>query len=332
MRKWSEEFEMDKLVSIIIPVYNVEMYLAECIESVLKQTYQNLEILLIDDGSTDSSGKICDEYAQKDTRIKVIHKENGGVSLARNVGLDLAQGEYITFIDSDDFVEKTYVEKMYNALIKNDSDLVFCRYANYINGKIEKVKENFPEKLIVDNKDKKFIDFISSFFNKKNKVMGSAWRILYKKELIANSSFNINIKISEDLLFVLQTILTARRINFINDLLYFYRFNKNSAVHSYKKNYLQGQLNLYYGIKEIFQQFTHTECQKVFQINSTLLCHLLFSNELKFKQVDRKKNIVQIRKSELYKYFKLKNGLRLYGIKRKMKFLIVWCLVKTKLV
>lgn len=93
MRKWSEEFEMDKLVSIIIPVYNVEMYLAECIESVLKQTYQNLEILLIDDGSTDSSGKICDEYAKKDKRIKIIHKENGGVSSARNKGLDIAQGE-----------------------------------------------------------------------------------------------------------------------------------------------------------------------------------------------------------------------------------------------
>ena len=122
---------MNKLVSIIIPVYNVEKYLAECIESVLKQTYQNIEILLIDDGSPDNSGKICDEYEEKDSRVRVIHKENGGVSSARNVGLEQANGEYITFIDSDDFVSESYIEELYIALENGNSDLAFCKYNHY---------------------------------------------------------------------------------------------------------------------------------------------------------------------------------------------------------
>ena len=132
MQKWSEEFEMDKLISIIVPVYNVEKYVAECIESIIKQTYQNLEILLIDDGSTDNSGKICDKYAEKDKRIKIIHKENGGVSSARNLGLDLAQGEYIAFIDSDDFVSNKYIESLYSAIEHKDAEIVLSKYSNYM--------------------------------------------------------------------------------------------------------------------------------------------------------------------------------------------------------
>ena len=101
-----------ELISIIVPVYKAEKHLSECIDSIISQTYENFELILIDDGSPDNSGKICDEYAEKDKRIRAIHKENGGVSSARNTGLDNASGEYITFIDSDDFVDKQYLEKL----------------------------------------------------------------------------------------------------------------------------------------------------------------------------------------------------------------------------
>ena len=101
---------MDELISVILPVYNVQQYLEKCIESVVNQTYKNLEIILIDDGSTDMSGKICDEFAEKDGRIKVIHSKNGGVSAARNIGLDIATGEYIGFVDSDDWIESQMYE------------------------------------------------------------------------------------------------------------------------------------------------------------------------------------------------------------------------------
>ena len=326
------QYKVNELISIIIPIYNTENYLAECLESIINQTYYNLEVLLIDDGSTDNSGRICDDYAQKDTRIKVIHKENGGVSSARNIGLDLARGEYLVFIDSDDFVDEDYIKKMYDGLKINDADVLFCKHAQYINGEIKHVQENFPSNLTVDFKDKNFVEFILRSISAKNHIFIGSTRILYKKSSIRNIRFHCGIKISEDVLFSIKILLGVRKIAFINDCLYFYRQREGSAIYSYRKNYLQSQLNLFYELKKIFERFRDKKSARVIQKYNTMLCYNLFSNELKFKQVDRKKNIVQIRKSELYKYFKLKNGLRLYGIKRKMKFLIVWCLVKTKLV
>ena len=111
---------MDKLISVIVPIYNVEKYLTKCIESIINQTYKNLEIILVDDGSPDKSPIICDEYAKKDNRIKVIHKKNGGLSDARNYGMSLATGEYISFIDSDDYVTDDYIMTLYS-LIENMS-------------------------------------------------------------------------------------------------------------------------------------------------------------------------------------------------------------------
>ena len=114
---------MEKKVSVIIPVYNVEKYLEECIQSVLKQTYKNLEIILVDDGSPDNCPKMCDEWAKKDSRIKVIHKQNGGASSSRNTGLDVMTGDFMCFIDSDDFIAKNYIEVLYNNLIETNSDV-----------------------------------------------------------------------------------------------------------------------------------------------------------------------------------------------------------------
>ena len=116
------------LVSIIVPIYNVEKYLDRCIQSILNQSYENLEIILVDDGSPDRSSEICDEYRKSDQRIKVVHKENGGLSDARNAGLILAKGKYIIFLDSDDYIEHTMVEDAVTVLEKNDSDIVIWGY------------------------------------------------------------------------------------------------------------------------------------------------------------------------------------------------------------
>ena len=110
------------LISIIVPIYNVELYLEKCIESIINQTYKNLEIILVDDGSTDSCGKICDEYAKKDNRIKVIHKINGGLSDARNKGMEIAKGKYIGFVDGDDYVASDMYETLYKFSVKNSLD------------------------------------------------------------------------------------------------------------------------------------------------------------------------------------------------------------------
>ena len=332
MRKWSEEFEMDKLVSIIIPVYNVEMYLAECIESVLKQTYQNLEILLIDDGSTDNSGKICDEYAKKDKRIKIIHKENGGVSSARNKGLDIAQGEYITFIDADDFVAENYVQALYKNLKENDSDLSFCKYSYFKDNNFKPCKEIFPNKIIVNKASKEFLDFLTRFISYKNNFMGSSCRILSRKENIGTIRFNQEVKIAEDLLFVLKIILNADSLSFAKECLYFYRVNHQSASYTYKKDYLINQLVLYKEIKSIYQFLKDRKINRLLNIYGANLCHSSFSNEIKFKQKNRRNNIKEIRKSELYKYYNLKNIFGQGKIFVVVKFLVVWFLVKMRLV
>ena len=115
-------------VSVIIPVYNVENYVKKCIDSVINQTYTNIEIILVDDGSTDSCGSICKEYSLRDNRILVIHKKNGGLSEARNVGLSYAKGNYILFVDGDDYIEKNMIEKLYNTILSNDSDMALCNF------------------------------------------------------------------------------------------------------------------------------------------------------------------------------------------------------------
>lgn len=119
---------MSDLVSVIVPVYNVEKYLARCLDSIINQTYTNLEIILVDDGSKDSSGQICDEYAAKDQRIKVIHKQNGGLSSARNAGLDIASGSYIEFVDSDDWIDKDTVKENLELIINENSNVVFFNH------------------------------------------------------------------------------------------------------------------------------------------------------------------------------------------------------------
>ena len=114
---------MDEKISIIVPIYNVEVYLEECINSLIHQTYLNIEIILIDDGSSDSSGKICDKYKKIDNRSQVVHKKNGGVSSARNAGLSLVNTRYISFVDPDDYVSEQFIEKLYNSLIDNSADI-----------------------------------------------------------------------------------------------------------------------------------------------------------------------------------------------------------------
>ena len=126
-----------ELVSMIIPVYGVEVYLGECLETVLNQTYKNLEIILIDDESPDRCPEICDQYAQKDERIKVIHQKNGGAANARNHGLDMATGEYICFIDSDDKIENNYVEKLLGAIKENKAEVVVCSFKQWYKDKTQ---------------------------------------------------------------------------------------------------------------------------------------------------------------------------------------------------
>lgn len=168
------------LISIIIPAYNVEEYISKCIDSILNQTYKNLEIILVDDGSIDKSGKICDFYKEKDNRIKVIHKENGGLSDARNTGIRESTGKYISFIDSDDYVDNTYIEELYNLILNDNVDMAITSHkiigskikAKYKRSKFTETKEKILDKMLYDED-----------------VDVSAWGKLYNKKLFDNVEF-----------------------------------------------------------------------------------------------------------------------------------------------
>ena len=134
----------EPLISVIVPIYNVEQYLENCINSILNQTYRNLEVILVDDGSPDNCGKICDRYSDKDPRIKVIHKLNGGLSDARNKGIDTAEGEYLTFVDSDDTILPEMIDKLYQRIVIDQSDLAFCGYQQ-VNQKGDVLSEVYLE-------------------------------------------------------------------------------------------------------------------------------------------------------------------------------------------
>lgn len=220
---------MEDLISVIVPVYNVEKYINRCIDSIINQTYKNLEIILVDDGSQDSSGQICDDYSKKDSRIKVIHKENNGVSSARNTGLDNVTGEWIAFIDADDWIEKNYCEMLINEKQK-DIDIIGCGY--------KRVNGNSVKRINYDNKTIMFdnIEFINKLLNVQNGY-GFVHTKLYRRSLIGNIRFDVKLRVAEDALFNIQIASNTNKIKIINHDLYDYRINTNSAVRLYDEKY-----------------------------------------------------------------------------------------------
>ena len=194
-------------ISVIVPIYKVEKYLNKCIDSIINQTYKNLEIILVDDGSPDDCGKICDEYAKKDSRIKVIHKENSGVSSARNTGLDVVTGDYIGFIDSDDWINVDMYESMMKYLILENADVVRCGICVHENGKIFNEKDyDFDYCIEKDN------DIIIKEFLDGGILQGAVWNKLYKKSIIDGIYFDEKFHRNEDSLFIYNVLKKTKNL------------------------------------------------------------------------------------------------------------------------
>lgn len=215
-----------ELISIIIPIYKVEQYLAECMESVLGQSYTNLEIILVDDGSPDACPALCDEYAQKDKRVKVIHKENGGLSDARNAGLEIATGEYIAFVDSDDVIHKDYVRLLYEAIKGANADISACDLIEFQDGEetpsftseIRDVKCNqySPKEALSE-----LIQGIG--------FRAVAWNKLYKRSVLTGETFEVG-RYHEDEFFTYRIIDKASKLSFVTAKLYYYRQRSGSIM------------------------------------------------------------------------------------------------------
>lgn len=214
------------LLSVIIPVYNVELYIEKCMETVLGQTYTNMEIILVDDGSTDNCGKICDKYVKIDSRVKCIHKKNGGLADARNEGLKYAHGIYIAYVDSDDYIEIDMFDKLMKLAMEYDADIVACKYKENCNGQLMEISDT-KNVFIMTGED------MLNWYILKNRTEGtitpSVWDRIYKLEAVKNIVFEEG-RNYEDLVYSTEAFLCASKCVYYDEALYIYVQRSDSIM------------------------------------------------------------------------------------------------------
>ena len=272
---------MKGLISVIIPVYNTEKYLRRCIDSVLAQTYQDFELLLIDDGSKDSSGTICDEYAAKDARVRVFHKENGGVSSTRNLGLDHARGEWVTFVDSDDWISKDYLEEM---MTHSDSDLVIADFTVEGEGQWN---EDLPVGKWQGNDLNRIIEGRIGIAR-----ITAPWCKLLKKSLIGHNRFYTELTTQEDSLFMFRYLCVIQNIQIIAQKGYHYN---RETIGSLSKS-LEGNHVQFYDYLRLLEPII-LDLQKRFEISrQKLIQHIMggVMDKKKCYMINKKMGIRQI--------------------------------------
>ena len=221
---------MSKLVTIIVPVYNAEKYLDKCITSLVNQTYKNLEIILVDDESPDNCPKLCDEWTKKDQRIKVIHKKNGGVSSARNMGLEIAKGEYILFIDSDDYIEINCLEECMKIIEKYNLDIIKFGYQKELNHYFRKNKFTVPVNRCIEESEYnkliyKYILTTPDFYN--------IWNAIIRKQICQENKFDTSLTMGEDYLYFVRCVSKSQKIYFLDSCFYHYIINNDSITHKF---------------------------------------------------------------------------------------------------
>jgi glycosyltransferase involved in cell wall biosynthesis len=228
------------MISVIVPVYNVENYIRKCVDSICNQTYKDLEIILVDDGSTDKSGKICDECKAKDNRIKVIHKENSGPSEARNMGLDIAKGEYISFIDSDDYICADMLEILLDSLNRTSSDIAMCDFACVYDG--NEVQQSHDGKVVekVYENDKMF----DLLWDDNVRIVIQCNK-LYMKKIFEKLRFPVG-KINEDTYIAHRQMENCKRLVYVDKKLYYYRQHGGSIMSIVTEKRVNDTIDAYY--------------------------------------------------------------------------------------
>lgn len=250
-----------KLISVIVPIYKVEEYLDKCITSIVQQTYPNLEIILVDDGSPDSSPAICDHWAQQDERIQVIHKKNGGVSSARNAGLRAAKGQFISFVDPDDYIEPKMLEMMIAEMRDEQVDVVQCGYNEMLNGNVE-VHSHSKKRMSADTAVKSLLlwdGYVQSYL----------WNKLYRRSILMSVEFCEDLRYGEDTVFIYQALRKAVHFVQIPFVGYCYVRRDNSLVaptfQSYKLQSLQAAKIIADAVEKDYPQFVEqAHCHVVF--------------------------------------------------------------------
>ncbi|MDD7793388.1 glycosyltransferase family 2 protein [Clostridium sp. 'White wine YQ'] len=249
----------EKKLSIIIPVYNAENFLMDCLNSLINQSYKDLEIILVDDGSSDNSKEIIKTYMEKDSRIVGYFRENSGVSSARNFGIKKSKGDYIAFVDADDWLDLNAYEETINQFNKTNCDVVLFSYIKEFNSTI-RIPEILPfktEELLDKSRihNDLVLNLISYADETKESIMGAIWRCVFKSDLLKHNEilFDTEMHYAEDLIFCLNSFSKSNSISIINKPFYHYRFNTSSVTAQYKSDHFERQLFIYDKIKGIFK-------------------------------------------------------------------------------
>ena len=231
----------NQLISIIVPVYNVEEYLKQCLDSILEQTFSDYEVILVNDGSTDNSGLICQEYAKKDSRIRYFEKENGGLSDARNYGIEQAQGEYLTFVDSDDFLDKMHLNVLYTALVSNNVDISIVNYANYQTSNATFYLHTFGEYYEKNYSSEELLDNLA-ILERNDLSFSTIWGKLYKRSVFSFLRFPKGV-IGEDVALIYKIYTQVDKIVYAHKDTYIYRENDSGITKSKIYPLVTAQLN-----------------------------------------------------------------------------------------
>lgn len=263
----------EKLISIVVPVYNVEAYLLDCVKSIQAQSYKNIEIILVDDGSTDTSGRICDDIKAADPRVIVIHKENGGLASARNVGIEIAKGDYIGFVDSDDWIESNMYEKLLAACLDNDVRMSCCGRIEVFGDKYKRKKYFFENEQLWDAQE--MIGRMLVYAG----CDSSACDKLFEKSLICNFRFPIG-KLHEDIFIMYKIIQEAGRIVHIGDAVYNYRQRNGGITHS---EFSVKKMDLVDAVEQVWNDLKdkypeQKEQQQFFCVTNLMIVILLLRN------------------------------------------------------
>lgn len=310
------------MISIIIPIYKVEKYLHKCIDSLLAQTYQNIELILVDDGSPDNCGKICDYYATIDHRVKVIHQQNAGVSAARNAGIDIARGEYIGFCDPDDYVSDNMYECMLKAAIRNDVDLVACGYEYLSEEYIVDATRLYQEKMdeIMNPRE-----LYSKLADMPPSIRHGVVTKLFKKSLVADIRFNNGLHSAEDVNFLLDYIAKVSSSVFIHRPLYKNLVRAGSATHGGL------DINSLTDSFSVHDRMYYDTIRKFPELKSKAIAFLMDVCTLKYNESKSRSNNSVKEKSALNKmrrYLKIKSLHAIFSRniiwKTKIYYLLLW--------
>lgn len=271
------------MISVIVPIYKVENYIRKCIESILNQSYRDIEVILVDDGSIDSCPEICDEYAKKDSRVKVIHKTNGGLMSARQAGVQAATGDYVGFVDGDDWLQTDMYEKVFGAISKYAPDMVVCEFFNAFENKKEVSSQILKKPFYVKQELEKEI-YPKMLYSGRYYDFGifpCCWAKVYKKELLKKHLLTVTtkIKMGEDAAFTYPCLLDSSTVCYIDEPLYNYRITSQSMSNAYDSDLENTILIPYEILKSCFEKYRNKSLD--YQLDNYLfyLLNIILRNE-----------------------------------------------------